>query len=54
MVDLIDILSKIYLFTDSMSMIKKLNTIDIYPTVHLKTVMDSEWDVLQALCGLMK
>lgn len=53
-VDSIDILSKISLFTDSMSMIKKLNSMDAYPTAHLKTVMDSERYILQALRGLME
>ena len=53
-VDSIDILSKISLFTDSMSMIKKLNSMDAYPTAHLKTVMDSERYILQALRGLIE
>ena len=37
-----------------MSMIKKLYSMDAYPTTHLKYVMDSEWDILQALQTLMK
>ena len=47
--DAIDIPCKIHLYTDSLSMIKKLNSMDAYPTAHLKYVMDSEWDILQAL-----
>ena len=35
-------------------MIKKLKSIDVYPTSHLKYVMDSEWDILQALRPLMQ
>ena len=35
-------------------MIKKLKSMDAYPTAHLKYVMDSEWDILQALRTLMK
>ena len=37
------------LFTDSMSMVNKLNAINEYPTAHLKCTMDPEWDVLQAV-----
>lgn len=50
----ISILSKIHLYTDSKSMIDKLNAMDMYPAAHLKTVMDLEWDILQALQSLMK
>ena len=35
-------------------MIKKLNSMDAYPTAYLKYVIDSEWDILQALWTLMK
>jgi ribonuclease HI len=41
--------SKIQVYTDSLSMIKKLKAYDGYPTAPLKTVLDSEWDVLSAL-----
>ena len=41
-VDAIGISCKIHLYTDSMSMIKKLNSMNTYPIVHLKYVMDSE------------
>ena len=36
-----------------MSIIKKLNSMDIYPTAYLKYVMDLGWDILQALQILM-
>ena len=42
------------LFTDSMSMVNKLNTMNEYPTAHLKCTMDPEWDVLQAICTAME
>ena len=45
-VDVIDILCEIHSHTDSMSMIKEPNSMDVYPTAHLKYVMDSEWDIL--------
>ena len=45
-VDAIDILFKIHLYTASMSMIKKLKSMDTYPTAHLKYVMDLDWDIL--------
>ena len=35
-------------------MIKKLKSMDAYPTAHLKYVMDSEWDILQAFRTLMQ
>ena len=41
--------TKFHLFTDSKSMLDKLKELDEYPTAHLKTMMDSEWDVLYAL-----
>mgnify|MGYP002632820832 CR=1 FL=1 len=41
--------SKIQVYTDSLSMIKKLKAYDEYPTAPLATVLDSEWDVLSAL-----
>jgi hypothetical protein len=42
-------LSKIQVYTDSLSMIEKLKALDRYPTALLTTVLDSEWDVLSAL-----
>jgi ribonuclease HI len=42
-------MSKIQVYTDSLSMIKKLKAYDKYPTASLTTVLDSEWDVLSAL-----
>jgi hypothetical protein len=41
--------SKIQVYTDSASMIKKLKAYDKYPTAKLGMVLDSEWDVLSAL-----
>jgi hypothetical protein len=41
--------SKIHVYTDSRSMIKKLAAYEEYPTAPLSTVLDSEWDVLSAL-----
>ena len=41
------------LFTDSMSMVNKLNAMNKYPTAHLKCTMDPEWDVLQAIHTVM-
>ncbi|OEU09351.1 hypothetical protein FRACYDRAFT_248200 [Fragilariopsis cylindrus CCMP1102] len=41
-------------YTDSLSMIKKLEAYDEYPTAHLKTVLHSEWDVLSALSRTLK
>ena len=49
----IAITSKIHLYTDSLSMIKKLTAMNKYPTAHLKCTMDSEWDILQVLHRLM-
>ena len=46
--------SKIQVYTDSLSMIKKLKAYDEYPTAPLKTVLDSEWDVLSALHRALK
>jgi hypothetical protein len=46
--------SKIQIFTDSLSMIKKLKAYDEYPTAPLTTVLDSEWDVLSALHRALK
>ena len=37
---------KIYLYTDNKSVINKLSIMDEYPTTHLKTVMNLEWDML--------
>ncbi|OEU19894.1 hypothetical protein FRACYDRAFT_235957 [Fragilariopsis cylindrus CCMP1102] len=45
---------KIQVYTDSLSMIKKLEAYDEYPTAHLKTVLNSEWDVLSALSRTLK
>ena len=41
--------SKIQVYTDSLSMITKLEAYDEYPAALLPTVQDSEWDVLSAL-----
>ena len=41
------------LFTDSKSMVDKLNAMNKYPTAHLKCTMDPEWDVLQAIHTVM-
>ena len=41
--------SKIQVYTDSLSMINKLEAYDEYPTAPLATVLDSKWDVLSAL-----
>jgi hypothetical protein len=46
--------SKIQVYTDSASMIKKLKAYDKYPTAPLMTVLDSEWDVLSALHRALK
>jgi hypothetical protein len=46
--------SKIQVYTDSASMIKKLKAYDRYPTASLATVLDSEWDVLSALHKALK
>ena len=40
---------KIQVYTDSLSMINKLEAYDEYPTAPLATVLHSEWDVLSAL-----
>ena len=48
------ITSKIHLYIDSLSMIKKLNSMNKYPTAHLRCAMDLEWDILQVLHRLMK
>ncbi|OEU23095.1 hypothetical protein FRACYDRAFT_233261 [Fragilariopsis cylindrus CCMP1102] len=45
---------KIQVYTDSLSMIKKLEAYDEYPTAQLKTVLNSEWDVLSALSRTLK
>ena len=41
------------LFTDSLSMVKKLTAMNKYPTAHLKCSMDPEWDLLQAIHSMM-
>ena len=41
------------LFTDSKSMVNKLNAMNEYPTVHRKCTMDTEWDVLRAIHTVM-
>jgi hypothetical protein len=46
--------SKIQIYTNSLSMIKKLKAYDKYPTAPLTTVLDSEWDVLSALHRALK
>jgi hypothetical protein len=46
--------SKIQVYTDSASMIKKLKTYGEYPTAPLAIVLDSEWDVLSALHKVLK
>jgi hypothetical protein len=46
--------SKIQVYTDSLSMIKKLKAYDKYPIAPLKTVLDLEWDVLSALYRALK
>jgi hypothetical protein len=46
--------SKIQIYTDSLSMIKKLEAYDEYPTAPLAAVLDSEWDVLSALHRALK
>jgi hypothetical protein len=46
--------SKIQVYTDSASMIKKLKAYDKYPTAKLAMVLDSEWDVLSALHKTLK
>ena len=51
--DSIAITSKIHLYTDSLSMIKKLTAMNKYPTAHLRCTMDSEWDILQVFYRLM-
>ena len=44
---------EITLFTDSYSMVNKLDSMNKYPTAHLKCTMDPEWDVLQAIHTVM-
>jgi hypothetical protein len=46
--------SKIQVYTDSASMIKKLKAYEKYPTAKLGMVLDSEWDVLSALHKALK
>jgi hypothetical protein len=46
--------SKIQVYTDSASMIKKLKAYDKYPTAKLGMVLDPEWDVLSALHKALK
>jgi hypothetical protein len=46
--------SKIQVYTDSLSMMKKLKAYDKYPTASLAAVLDSEWDVLSALHRALK
>lgn len=48
------ILDKIHLYRDSKSVLDKLITMDEFPTALLKTVMDSKWNVLQALPSLLE
>ena len=51
--ELIAITKQLSLFTDSESMLKKLTTMNKYPTAHLKCTMDSEWDILQVIHNLL-
>ena len=44
---------KITLFTDSRSMMNKLDAMNKYPTAHLKYVMDPELNLLQAIHRLV-
>jgi hypothetical protein len=46
--------SKIQVYTDSLSMITKLEAYGEFPTAPLATVLDSEWDVLSALHRALK
>jgi hypothetical protein len=46
--------SKIQVYTDSLSMITKLEAYGEYPTAPLTTVLDPEWDVLSALHRALK
>ena len=46
--------TKVQFYTDSLSMMKKLKSYDKYPTAPLKTVLNSEWDVLSALHRSLK
>jgi hypothetical protein len=41
--------SKMRVYTDSASILKKLKAYDKYPTAKMAMVLDSEWDVLSAL-----
>ena len=51
--ELIVITKQLCLFTDSLSMLKKLTAMNKYPTAHPKCTMDSEWDLLQVIHNLM-
>ena len=44
---------EITLFTDSRSMVNKLEAMNKYPTAHLKCAMDPEWDLIQAIHKVM-
>jgi hypothetical protein len=46
--------SKIQVYTDSLSMMKKLEAYGKYPTASRAAVLDSEWDVLSALHRALK
>jgi hypothetical protein len=46
--------SKIQVYTDSLSMKKKLEAYDEFPTAPLAAVLDLEWDVLSALHRALK
>ena len=41
------------LFTDSKSMVNKLDAMNKYPTAPFKCTMDPEWDVLQSIHTVM-
>ena len=38
---------RLTMFTDSESILKKLTTMNEYPTAHLQYMIDPEWDVIQ-------
>ena len=43
----------ITLFTDSLSMVNKLDVMNKYPTAHLNCAIDPEWDLLQVIHRLL-
>ena len=44
---------EITLFTDSLSMMNKLDAMNKYPTAHLNCAIDPEWDLLQVIHRLL-